>query len=219
MKKLLKFLLGLAVIPIAVTGSVSLYHQLALVSGLSQNQSYFLAGIGIYLVIHSLFYKPVYLYIVGHEMSHALFTWFCGGRVKSFRATFKGGSVVSTKSNFFITLGPYFFPIYTVLISGIYLCLSVFSEVNEYASLFIFLIGFSWAFHVVLTAHFIKMKQPDILKAGTLFSISLIYIINLVILAFILSSLFREVSFLDFVRDTFLETGRFYKDLFVGLFL
>jgi hypothetical protein len=219
MKKVLRFLLGLAIIPIAVAGAVSLYQQLALVSGLSQNQSYFLAGIGIYLIIHSLFYKPVYLYIVGHELSHVLFTWFCGGRVKSFRASFEGGSVVSTKSNFFITLGPYFFPIYTILVSGVYLCLSIFSEVNKYSSLFIFLIGFSWTFHVVLTVHFIKMRQPDILKTGTLFSISLIYIINLAILVFILSSLFTEVSFLDFVRETSLETGRFYKDLFTGLFL
>lgn len=217
--KALRFLLGLAAVPVAVVASIVLYHQLGLVRQLSENQSYFLAGVVIYLVVHSIFYKPVYLYILGHELTHAIFTWLCGGRVTSFRATLRGGRVTTTKSNFFITLGPYFFPIYTVLISCAYFAVSVFSESRDYTSAFIFLIGFSWALHVVLTIHFIKMEQPDIMKMGTLFSICLVYIANLIIVAFILSLFFPEVSFPGFVKDSCLESGEFYGNFFRGLLL
>ena len=219
MKKTLRFLLGLAAVPIAVIASIVLYHQVGLVQQLSKNQSYFLAGIVIYLVVHSIFYKPAYLYILGHESTHALFTWLCGGRVTSFRATFRGGRVTTTKSNFLITLGPYFFPVYTVLISCAYFFVSLFSETGRPASVFIFLIGFSWAFHIVLTIYFIKMEQPDIMKMGTLFSIVLIYVINLIIVAFILGLFFPEISFLGFAKDACQESAEFYRNLFTGLLL
>ena len=219
MKKILRFLLGLVAIPIAIIASKSLYNQLALVSDVSERQLYFLAGIGGYLIIHSLFYKPLYFYVLGHEMSHALFTWFCGGKVRSFRATLEGGNVTSTKSNFLITLGPYFFPIYTVLASCIYGCSSLFSGVNKYIPQFIFLVGFSWAFHVVFTMQFIKTRQPDILKLGAVFSVSLIYVINLAILAFILSLVFTEVSFLEFIKNSFWQTLNFYQYVIKGLLL
>ncbi|MEA3328389.1 MAG: hypothetical protein U9Q08_01420 [Candidatus Omnitrophota bacterium] len=219
MKKILRFLLGLLAIPIAAVASRSLYGQLALVSDLGQDQLYFLGGVGGYLIIHSLFYKPSYFYVVGHELTHVIFTWFCGGKVRSFRAMPEGGEVTTTKSNFFIVLGPYFFPFYTVLVCCVYLGAFLFFGAYEYVSQFIFLVGFSWAFHVVFTAHFIKMKQPDILRFGTLFSISVIYIINLAILVFILSLLFAEVSFLEFVKDSSRQTLNFYQYLVTGLLL
>ena len=219
MKKALRFLLGLMAVPAAVIASIVLYHQVGLVQQLSKNQSYFLTGAVIYLVVHSIFYKPTYLYILGHELTHALFTWLCGGRVTSFRATFRGGRVTTTKSNFLITLGPYFFPVYTVLISCAYFFVSLFSGTGSHASVFIFLIGFSWAFHIVLTIHFIKMEQPDIMRMGTLFSIVLIYLINLIIVAFILGLFFPEISFLAFAKDACRESAEFYRTFFTGLLL
>ena len=219
MKKALRLLLGLAAVPIAVIASIVLYHQVGLVQQLSKNQSYFLTGIVAYLVVHSIFYKPIYFYILGHELTHALFTWLCGGRVTSFRATFRGGRVTTTKSNFLITLGPYFFPVYTVLISCAYFFVSFFSGKESHVSVFIFLIGFSWALHIVLTIYFIKMEQPDIMKMGTLFSIVLIYVINLIIVAFILSLFFPEISFLAFAKDACRGSTEFYRKFFTGLLL
>lgn len=219
MRKALRLLLGLAAVPIAVIASIVLYHQIGLVQQLSKNQSYFLTGIVTYLVVHSIFYKPTYLYILGHELTHALFTWLCGGRVTSFRATFRGGRVTTTKSNFLITLGPYFFPVYTVLIACTYFFVSFFSGAGRHASVFIFLIGFSWAFHVVLTIYFIKMEQPDIMRMGALFSIVLIYVINLIIVALILGLFFPEISFLVFTKDVCRESVEFYRKFFTGLLL
>jgi len=154
------------------------------------------------------------MYTFGHELTHALCAWASGGKVRSFRASWKGGGVITTKSNLFITLAPYFLPIYTVIISFGYFMVSLFSDLSKYVPQFIFLIGLSWSFHIVLTAHFIRMKQPDILKAGTLFSISLIYILNVTILALILSSLFPEVAFGDFLKSSYWQAAKIYSSIF-----
>ena len=60
--------------------------------------------------------KPMWVYVFGHELTHALWTWLMGGRVKQFKATSKGGHVIVTKTNFLIALAPYFFPVYAVLV-------------------------------------------------------------------------------------------------------
>ena len=70
-----------------------------------------LAGAACWLVVFLLLPKPMLLYVFGHELTHALWTWVFGGRVKKFKVTGKGGHVVITKSNFIIVLAPYFFQI------------------------------------------------------------------------------------------------------------
>lgn len=218
-KRALKFLFGLLLLPICIVTSIVLYSQLGSIQHLSRNQVFFLLGVGAYIVIHLLFYQPTTIYVFGHELTHALCTWVFGGRVKSFRVTFRGGRVTTTKSNLFISLAPYFFPIYMVFLSCAYFGASLFTDLSKYIPQFIFLIGLSWSFHIVLTVHFIKMRQPDILKAGTLFSISLIYILNVTILALVLSLLFPEVTFGDFFRSSYWQTVEFYTSIFTKLFL
>jgi len=214
-----KFLVGALLLPVCLATSIVLYSQLGSIQHLSRNQVFFLLGVGAYIVIHLLFYQPTTIYVFGHELTHALCTWVSGGRVRSFHASWKGGKVTTTKSNAFISLAPYFFPIYTAFLSCGYFAISLFSDLSKYTPHFIFLIGLSWSFHIVLTVHFIKMRQPDILKAGTLFSIALIYILNVTILALILSLLFPEVTFGDFFRSSYWQTAKIYTSIFTKLSL
>lgn len=213
MKQVVRFLFALLLfLPVAGAVSIVLYKQLGLIQDLSKNQLYFVFGAGACLIIYRL-YRPLYPYIVGHELTHALCTWLCGGRVKSFRASLKGGEVVTTKSNFFISLAPYFFPIYTILLAGAFFGASFFFDLSIYIPWFIFLVAFSWAFHVLSTIYFIKMRQPDILKTGVLFSLSLVYIVNVAILAVILSLLFKEVTFGNFLESSHHKTMGIYSSI------
>lgn len=214
-----KFLIGCSLLPVAFATSIVLYGQLGSIQNLSKNQFYFLLGIGTYLIVHLLFYQPFSIYIFGHELTHVLCTWICGGKVKSFRASSRGGRVTTTKSNFFINLAPYFFPIYTVILAFLYGGMSLFFDVSKYILQFIFLIAFSWTFHIVLTIHFIRMRQPDILKTGTLFSVVSIYIVNIAILAFILGLLFPEATFGDFLKSSYQQTAKIYTSIFARLSL
>src|SRR5438874_10137771 len=75
-----------------------------------------LAGAACWLVIFLLLPKPMWVYVFGHELTHALWTWLFGGRVRQFKATSAGGHVVVNKTNVLITLAPYFFPLYVVLV-------------------------------------------------------------------------------------------------------
>ena len=54
----------------------------------------------------------MWIYVVGHELTHVVWSWLFGGKVKKFRASSSGGEVVVTKSNFLVALAPYFFPLY-----------------------------------------------------------------------------------------------------------
>ena len=150
-KRIATISLGIILFSIAIGASIALYEQVGNIHNLSQNQLYFLLGAGAYLVLHLVFWRPVYLYILGHELIHAISTWICGGKVKSIKVTSKGGTLWTTKSNFFISLSPYFFPIYTVLLSLLYFIISLFHNIDHYIPFFIASIGFSLAFHIVLT--------------------------------------------------------------------
>ncbi|MFO1511751.1 MAG: hypothetical protein U1F83_02370 [Verrucomicrobiota bacterium] len=65
--------------------------------------------------------KPMWIYVVGHELTHAIWVWLFGGSVKKFKASSSGGHVIVDKNNFLISLSPYFFPFYVVLVVLIFL--------------------------------------------------------------------------------------------------
>jgi hypothetical protein len=75
-----------------------------------------LAGAACWVTVFLLLPKPMWIYVLGHESTHAVWTWIFGGKVKRFKAASSGGHVVTTKNNFVITLAPYFFPFYAVLV-------------------------------------------------------------------------------------------------------
>ncbi|MCP4649673.1 MAG: hypothetical protein GY853_06290 [PVC group bacterium] len=205
LKRLLKILIGIAFLPLCVGITRSLYAILNSLRVVDKLPMFFLAGIIVYVVMHLLVYKPDYLYVLAHESVHAFFALLFGGKIKSFRVTSQGGSVASTKSNFIITLAPYFFPLYTAILSLIFWGICLFwKEAYQYTNIFIFLIGFSLAFHFLMNADSLKTKQPDLVENGYLFSLTLIYIINILVLVIPLSFIFKKVSLVVFFKDFWL---------------
>jgi hypothetical protein len=79
-----------------------------------------LAGAACWIVIFFLLPKPMWIYVFGHELTHALWTWLFGGQVKKMKVTSSGGHVVISKTNFVIALAPYFFPLYAVIVIGVF---------------------------------------------------------------------------------------------------
>jgi len=131
----------------------------------------------------------------------------------------KEGSVKTTTPNFFVILAPYLLPVYTILVAIVYFILSFSINVTAYSGIFIFLIGFTLMFHLAYTAESMRDKQSDLVKAGYLSSISFIYIVNLIIVFLIISLLFREVSFIDFISRVYVKTKFFYYSFWKQLFL
>jgi len=214
---IIKFLFGILALPLAVAATAALYHNLGAVTQFSGALHIFSWGIVSYFIIHIFFYKPVFLYVFGHEAVHAITAWLCGGRIASFKASKNGGKVATDRSNLFITLSPYFIPLYTIIILVIYYIISASYHVRS--EVFIFLIGFSIAFHLALTVEAIKLKQPDITRSGPVFSVVFVYILNVIVIAVIFGILFSDFALRSYFSDFFVFLKRIYLDIFYQLFL
>lgn len=217
--RIIKVLIGILLLPVTLAVTLAFSGQLSQIQEFQGLAGYFLKGVIIYLIMHLILYKPNYFYVLGHEIAHALATLVCGGRVSSFSASGRGGGVLTTKSNFFIALFPYFFPSYTIFFWLVYLLLSVFRDVSAYVPHFLFLVGFSLTLHLVMTIDALKVKQSDIFKTGYLFSVSLIYILNILLVSFILSLVFKDFIFSSFFHSTLQRAGDVYYGIYEYLFL
>src|ERR1700719_1880117 len=127
--------------------------------------------------------RPVILYVFGHELTHALWVWLMGGRVSRFRVGPEGGHIVTNRTNFWIALAPYVFPLYSILAILIYGALSLAYNMQPYGRLLYAIIGVTWAFHFTFTCWMIPKNQTDLRDHGTFFSLVVIYLMNLVLLS------------------------------------
>ena len=218
-----KFLIGLASIPLCVALSMTLWRAMAI---LAQSPTRLpmlhafacISGIVIWAIIWLYLPPLTRTYVLGHELTHALWAMLFGGRATGLQVTEGGGSVRVTKNNAWITLSPYFFPLYTFVVALVWvLSVWIFPPIRPYAPIFLFWIGMTWSFHLTFTLRFLAYNQPDIREHGRLFSYTLIYSLNLLSLAAALTAVsswsFSE-AFADLVTNLQLlgsATHTFYE--------
>ena len=220
LKKAIHVILAILFLPVCFSVGLILYEEIGGINRLSSNQLYFFYGCIFYLIFHILVFKPERIYIFGHEMMHAIATILSGGKVSSFNVSKSGGSIRANKSNVFISLAPYLFPFYAILAGVLYFILAHFKkDFLGFSKPFLFIVGFTLMFHIVLTVDFLKIKQTDLLGTGYIFSIELIFFANLLIIAFIFSLLFKEIKFGRFFSNALVQSKQCYVDIFRQLFL
>jgi len=142
----------------------------------------FLSGAACWVVVYLMLPKPMWVYVLGHELTHVLWTWLLGGRVRKFKASAQGGHVVVSKSNFVIALAPYFFPLYAILVVLVFAGGHWLWDWRHYVVWFHLLLGAAYAFHVTLNWHILKNSQTDITGQGYLFSAVIIFLGNVAVL-------------------------------------
>jgi hypothetical protein len=159
-----------------------------------------------------LFYacKPlIWGYVIGHELTHAIWAWLHGGGVYDFKVARSGGHIVTDKTNTWVVLSPYFFPFYTVLwLASCGLALLI-SGVRVESSALYAGIGLTWAFHMAYTIAMIAKGQPDLEYGGVFFSIVLIYFLNLVLISCLLVVASPAISWSGFFAELFTNTVEF----------
>jgi len=141
----------------------------------------FAGGMAVYALIQVFFWRPLFVYVMGHELTHALAAVLQGGRADDMRISTKGGMVKVDVSNFLVNLAPYFFPIYTF-----FLLLAYWIADPRFQIYLVFLLGLSLAFHLALTLYSLRQHQSDISEVGWLFAIPFIVALNLLIFVFVL---------------------------------
>ncbi len=180
--KWVKLVIGLLLLPLCV-GALGALGMVLRASGKADTIWVpALAGGACWLVVFLLLPKPMWIYVVGHEFTHALWTWAMGGSVKKFKASSKGGHVVITKTNFLIALAPYFFPLYAVIAVLVFAGGNLVWGWTRYLPWFHLFLGAAYAFHVTLTIYALKESQTDITSQGYLFSAAVIFLGNAIVL-------------------------------------
>lgn len=213
MPKWAKTIIAVLLLPLCAGAVVALIRLLSLVGGSEAFWVTFLGGAACWVVVFLLLPKPMLIYVFGHELTHALWTWLFGGRVKRFKVTSNGGHVVISKSNFLIVLAPYFFPLYVVLLVAAFALGHVLFGLGSYLPVFHLLVGAAYAFHVTLTWHILQTRQSDITSQGYLFSAVVIFLGNISVLLIGLPMLTAKASVLTVMGWWLSETGHVFQRL------
>lgn len=128
----------------------------------------------------------VYVYVLGHELTHALAAVISLGKVQTLRIDLNGGYVETDADNLFIALSPYFVPLWMCCWLLALWGANALFPFPEWSAWFYAGLGFWWCFHLYWTIWVIPREQPDMLENGLLFSLLLIMVMNIGILLAIL---------------------------------
>ena len=213
MPKWVKFVLGILLLPACIGATRTLGLALRHASDADVVWAPILMGAAAWLGVYFLLPRPMWAYVLGHELTHAVWTWLFGGSVKKLKASSKGGHVRVTKTNFLISLAPYFFPLYAMLVVAVFAIGRLIWPWDRHRVWFHLLLGGAYAFHVTLTGHVLKTRQTDISEEGFLFSGVVIYLVNVVVLLIALPLLTGSGRLLAVLGRALIETGRVFKAL------
>jgi hypothetical protein len=178
----------------------------------------FWIGVISYIAFQTILYKPMRTYVFGHELSHAIAGLLSGAKIKKFNIGESSGSVVLTKDNIWITLGPYFFPIYTIAIMVLYICLGWFMDIKQLYGYYLFLIGGSVSFHIALTVYILSIEQPDLKVYGIFFSYVIILAVNIVVFTLLVALAFEDaISIKNVSFEAYHNIIDIYKFIYNGV--
>lgn len=181
----LRLLFGIVLLPACIALTLTLTDAILLSAnasgGFSAETISLLGGLVAFVVLWVALPHPVKTYVVGHELTHALWGILFGAKARDVRVSEKGGSVKLSKTNLIITLAPYFFPFYTFLVILVALFTYIFVRPLPWLPLWMFFIGFTWAFHALFTIETLTHRQPDVALYGRIFSWTFIFLVNIAV--------------------------------------
>lgn len=165
------------------------------------------AGAALYLLIERVLARPMWLYVFGHELTHAVSGILSGASIKSFKAKSTGGEVRLSKSNAFIALSPYIIPLYSILVIVLYAVTRRWWDPPALKPVFEFVLGLTLAFHVSHTISALHKRQSDLKVLGFFLSGVLILMGNVFILAVLCIALFSKTpTFTEYRKGMFKDT-------------
>jgi len=174
-----KFVLGVCLLPFVYSTSVSFLNEFGRLDKPIQDN--FWAGLITLLIIYLFIWEPVAIYAKGQKTLELIFSLFRP----------------------LVKVAPYLLPIYTIILFICYLPLSFMNKSAALLNYFIFLFGLSIGLHLIFGAKSLRTKQGDFLKANYIFGFSFVYILNLVLVAFILNFIFEKFSVVNFLNNSF----------------
>lgn len=223
-QRMLRWLLAVALLPLCVVTTMALFNvdeagasTRTYWSDLLRTPHFLYFGIGMMLMggwfftglLERLF---LYFYVLGHELTHAIFVYACLGKVGGISVSADGGYIMTNKSNVLISLSPYFVPFWTVVILLFSTILGLVTDIPYHREALYLLIGGSWAFHLLWTLWMIPRDQPDLKENGVFFSLVVIYLTNVIVLSVLLCLAPGNLTWHHWANQ-FLDAWHYLKDL------
>jgi hypothetical protein len=198
---------------VACLGRVTVHHRF----WATEDFWFFSLGVVIWVLFFTgclaVFGEPRgrWLYVLGHEATHAAWALLSRGRVSEFRVHRDGGHILTDKPTVLVTLAPYFYPIPCIVLIIAFALLRLFYPLDEAPpilqnghfeitpmGLYFLLFGLAWGFHISFTVWMIRRGQSDLRMHGNFFSLVLIYIGNIVFLSLLMVLSAAGTGFLSF---------------------
>lgn len=196
--KWMKFLLAVILLPLVAAQAMALYDVIsAWLPSAPWRAPWFWSTLGGAIFWVAVFFalpRPVWFYVLGHEMTHALCVWLAGGKVYSMHVADEGGHVATDKVNWWISLSPYFVPLYTLVWMGLWISVDFYYPLKGWQSVLFFGIGLTYAFHVTFTISMLHPDQTDLSGEGYFFSGVVILGLNLLFLFLMLLIVAENVT-------------------------
>ncbi len=211
LRKSVYFVVGLVVLPGCAAVAYSTIAQVARSGDFQNSIVFFFIGFASYLIFFLTFRKPLGPYLLGHELTHALWVMLFRGRVQEIRLSRQRGQIKATKTNTLIALAPYFFPLYTVLLIAAYCVACMWIDLGNYRRLVIFAIGFTWSFHLLLNVFVLCRGQEDLKMSGSFFSLVAILTLNVIVFGLITAFISEKIALKDYISTLTCEVVRFYS--------
>jgi len=187
-RRMLRWMAGILLLPpcwVTAWTFLQQFSTLTVDHGFWQTAEFFYFALGAILMIGwfwSRLLQPffLYLYVLGHELTHAVFVYLFRGKVTGFHVSTAGGYITTNKTNLVIALSPYFVPLWSVVAAVLFVLLRLFFDLSRTWDLsFYGLMGLTWTFHIVWTLWMIPRDQPDLKENGTFLSLVVIFFGNL----------------------------------------
>jgi len=192
---IIKLILGLCFLAFVYTGSVGFLQELKQADKRLQDD--FWSGIITFVVIYLFLWEPAKVYQKGQKLLTVVFKFFAP----------------------LVKFAPYVLPIYTILIFALYPLIHLFYKDPLVAEYFIFFGGLSIALHLVMTAKTLRNKPGDFLKSNYIFGFSLVYILNLLLVAICFQLMLDKFSFYNFYQGAYAESQRIWHTVFRQIFI
>ncbi|MFH1199383.1 MAG: hypothetical protein V1650_04435 [Candidatus Omnitrophota bacterium] len=191
----LKFFFGICFLPLVFAFSVSFFNEFSLIDkGL---QSHFWWGVAAFVAMYFFIWEADVIYAKGQELLEITFHFFKP----------------------FVRVAPYLLPIYTIFVFIIYAILSSSIKEDWLIRYMMFCSGATLSMHFIFSAKSIRGKKSDILNSNYIFGFSFVYILDLIIVAFCLSLIFKEFSFVNFFNAACVTIKDIFYSIFKQLFL
>ncbi len=208
-----KFLIAVALLPLLVGEIWTLINLARLTAPTGRwHELWFgslAAGFAVWIVVFFLLPRTMWLYVLGHEFTHALAAMLAGGKVTAFHVSSKGGHVLTDKVNWWIALSPYFVPIYALIWVALWVTIDFYHPLRAWQPWLYFGIGLFWAFHLTFTVSMAHRRQTDLTGQGIVFSFVIILLINL-LMFLVLLSLMTHAGLAGAMRELANLTGQAY---------